>query len=95
MSRQGSVSERIFEPLVDRIKAAGAVIEGGQLVKRVEVDPASGAAVSVVARNRDGQETVFEADAVIFSVGVTGAPLNALCLQALTVTPKFRCANAV
>lgn len=68
------MSERIFEPLVDRIKAAGAKIEGGQLVRRVEVDPTTGAAVSVVARNRDGQETVFEADAVIFSVGVTGTP---------------------
>lgn len=41
-------------------------------MSRVEVDPASGAATAVVARDRDGQETVYQADAVIFSVGVTG-----------------------
>lgn len=68
---QGSVSERIFEPLIEQIKGNGGKIRGGQLVSRVEVD-ASGAASSVVARDRDGQETVYEADAVIFSVGVTG-----------------------
>ena len=66
------MSERIFEPLVERIKAAGGKIQGGQLVSRVEVDPATGAANRVVARDRKGQETVYDADSVIFSVGVTG-----------------------
>ncbi len=39
---------------------------------RVEVDHVTGRASRVVARNRDGEESVYEADAVIFSVGVTG-----------------------
>ena len=69
---QGSVAERIFEPLIEQIKGNGGSIRGGQLVSRVEVDPATGAATAVVARNRDGEETVYQADAVIFSVGVTG-----------------------
>lgn len=69
------MSERIFEPLIEQIKGNGGKIRGGQLVSRVEVD-SRGAASAVVARDRDGHETVYEADAVIFSVGVTGELLG-------------------
>ena len=48
---------------------------------RVEVDHVTGAASRVVARNRDGEETAYDADAVIFSVGVTGGQ----CPQSMLV----------
>ena len=54
---------------------------------RVEVDRVTGRASRVIARSRDGEETVYEADAVIFSVGVTG--------KNLTAAPVTACLGAV
>lgn len=39
---KGSVSERIFLPLVDKIKQAGAKIQGSTFVTGVSVNPATG-----------------------------------------------------
>lgn len=71
---KGSVSERIFAPLIENIKASGAVIQGGRLVSDISLD-SEGNAVSVTARDRDGGETVYPADAVVFAVGITGVVL--------------------
>ncbi|CAN0098632.1 unnamed protein product [Scytosiphon promiscuus] len=76
----GSVTEKIFAPLVDRIKASrtirlhgnGGEIRGGMFVTEVELD-ANGKVKAVLAKNAaDGEMVSFEADAVVMCVSVQG-----------------------
>jgi uncharacterized protein with NAD-binding domain and iron-sulfur cluster len=63
---RGTVGEMIFRPWCDRIESSGGKILTQRRVTDVRLDE-SGRASAVVC----GDE-VFEADAVIFSVGITG-----------------------
>lgn len=87
---KGSVSERIFSPLVELIKKQGGNIVGGQLVTDVTVDEASGTANGVYANTREGKKTYYAADAVIFAVGITGMKKLITNCSALGTRPEFR-----
>jgi uncharacterized protein with NAD-binding domain and iron-sulfur cluster len=63
---RGTVGEMIFRPWCDRIQSSGGKILTQRRVTDVRLDE-SGRANAVVCGNE-----VFEADAVIFSVGITG-----------------------
>jgi uncharacterized protein with NAD-binding domain and iron-sulfur cluster len=63
---RGTVGEQIFKPWVDRIVQAGGKVLAQKRVSDIRVDSA-GKATGVVC----GDE-VFDADAVVFAVGVTG-----------------------
>lgn len=76
---KGSVSEKIFLPLVERIKGEGAEVVGSTFVTDIEADPSTGRVVAVKARKKSGQEQRLEADAVVFAIGVTGE--QSLCTQ--------------
>jgi uncharacterized protein with NAD-binding domain and iron-sulfur cluster len=68
-----SISECIFEPLIEKIEASGGELKGGRLVSGIDVDPSSGAVTSVVAINKEtGNEEVYETDAVVLAISITG-----------------------
>ena len=69
---KGSVTERIFAPLVDRIRSAGGRVIGNQAVTDLDTN-AEGIVKSVKAQDvQTGTETVYEADAVILAVSIKG-----------------------
>lgn len=70
---RGSVSERIFLPLVDKIKSLGAEIKGSTFATDLVVDALSGRVTGVVTKEKNGTSKVIEADAVVFAIGITGA----------------------
>ena len=45
---------------------------GGRLVSDLQLDQATGAVSAVVSRDREGNQTVHKADAVVFAIGITG-----------------------
>lgn len=47
---KGSVAERIFKPLIERIEAAGGQILGSQLVQSIDMESSYGDVASVTAR---------------------------------------------
>jgi len=68
-----SISECIFEPLIEKIEDAGGELKGGRLVTGIDVDTATGAVQSVVATNKEtGNEEVYETDAVVLAISITG-----------------------
>ncbi|KAL3155415.1 hypothetical protein ABBQ38_010971 [Trebouxia sp. C0009 RCD-2024] len=87
---KGSVSERIFLPLVDFIKKQGGKIVGGQLVTDVAIDATAGTAKGVYTSTKEGKKTFYAADAVIFAVGVTGMKKLISTCPALGAQPEFR-----
>lgn len=70
---RGSVSEKIFQPLIAAMEDKGARVAGGRLVSGLQVDEATGAVTGVVARTRDGNEEVYECDAVVLAISIGGA----------------------
>ena len=48
---------------------------GGRLVSDLRLDQATGAVNAVVSRDREDKQTVHQADAVVFAVGITGVDL--------------------
>ena len=71
---RGSISERIFAPLAERIRAGGGKIFGGRAVERVGVDARTNSITSLQARDTETGQTVdiADLDAVVFAVGVKG-----------------------
>ena len=57
---------------VEHIEKSGGHITGGRLVSDLQLDQATGAVSAVVSRDREGNETTHEADAVVFAIGITG-----------------------
>jgi len=45
---------------------------GGRLVSDLQLNQATGAVSAVVSRDHEGNQTVHEADAVVFAIGITG-----------------------
>lgn len=66
---RGTVGEMIFRPWVDRIEVCGGKVLANRRVSDVQVE--DNRVTGVVCTGVEGDET-FEADAVIFSVGITG-----------------------
>ena len=72
---------------VDRIERAGGSIVGGRLVSDLRLDPATGAVNAVVSRDREGNQTVHQADAVVFAIGITGVGLASLRSTSVAAAP--------
>lgn len=69
---KGSVSERIFQPLIEHIKQMGGKVQGGRLVSGIETDSA-GRVTALVSRDvSTGEECREEADAIIFAISIAG-----------------------
>lgn len=68
---RGSVTEKIFAPLVEMIKGNGGDVRGGMFVTDLEVDQ-DGKVSSVLAKSKEGETVSFEADAVVMCVSVQG-----------------------
>ncbi len=68
---------------VEHIERVGGNIVGGRLVSDLRLDQATGAVSAVVSRDREGNETVHETDAVVFAIGITGE------VPALTHMPVY------
>ena len=64
--------------------------QGGRLVTGLRTDEATGAVTGVVARTRDGEEEVHEADAVVFAVSVAGMQKLVAACPALAAREEFR-----
>jgi L-2-hydroxyglutarate oxidase LhgO len=58
--------------MVDRISAAGGSVVGGQLVVGLEAGPDGGISTVVTRDVTSGTSTSYEADAVVFAIGITG-----------------------
>ncbi|MBD1936185.1 FAD-dependent oxidoreductase [Microcoleus sp. FACHB-68] len=81
---RGTVGEKIFRPWCERIEGAGGRILTERRVSDLKVDDA-GNVTGVVC----GDE-VFEADAVIFSVGITGMKKIVAGSRTLQSRPEFQ-----
>lgn len=69
---KGSISEKIFQPLLKKIESQGAQIKGGRLVEQLKIDD-SGAVTAIIAKNiATGEEEVYETDAVVFAISISG-----------------------
>eukprot|EP00884_Botryococcus_braunii_P022563 jgi/Botrbrau1/8991/Bobra.0148s0094.2 len=87
---RGSVSEKIFLPLVAHLRSLGAQVIGSQLVTEVQVDDSNYKAVGVVARDYSGTISQYPADAVVFAIGVTGMQKLVRACPALAARDDFR-----
>lgn len=69
---KGSVSERIFNPLVQKIRASGGAVLGNQAVVDIQTD-SKGRVQSVVTKDtKSGASAIYEADAVILAISIKG-----------------------
>ncbi|MGB6167817.1 MAG: FAD-dependent oxidoreductase, partial [Geitlerinemataceae cyanobacterium] len=82
---RGTVGEMIFRPWCDRIEKLGSKVLTNRRVSDVRMDESGTQITGVVC----GDE-VFDADAVIFSVGVTGMKKIVAGSPALQRRPEFR-----
>lgn len=68
---KGSISEKIFEPLVRKIELAGGSVLGKRFVTGLDLD--DDGTCRVIAKNIDAcREEVYEADAIIFALSIKG-----------------------
>lgn len=81
---RGTVGEMIFRPWVEKIEKAGGKILANHRVTDVRAN-ANNAIDAVIC-----DDEVFEADAVIFSVGITGMKKIVSQSEALRNRPEFR-----
>ncbi len=81
---RGTVGEMIFRPWVKQIEQAGGRILANHRVSDVRVGP--GNSVDAVICD----DEIFEADAVIFSVGITGMKKIVAQSEVLRSRPEFR-----
>ncbi|KAK9843730.1 hypothetical protein WJX81_003891 [Elliptochloris bilobata] len=91
---KGSVSERLFAPLVARIRAAGGEVLGGRLAVDV-ITGAGGAITGVVSRGCAGEQTLHEADAVILAISIAGMQKLVAAAPALAALPELRATAAL
>jgi uncharacterized protein with NAD-binding domain and iron-sulfur cluster len=87
---KGTISERIFKPLISKIESAGGKICGSRLVTGLKVDEA-GELRGVVAKNTvDSSEEVHEADAIVFAISVSGMQKLVSNIPELGAREEFR-----
>lgn len=84
---RGTVGDKIFRPWVERIEKVGGTVLSDRRVSDLILDD-TGKATAVVC----GQE-VFEADAVIFAVGISGMKKIVSGSPSLQSRPEFRNLN--
>ncbi|KAI3436402.1 hypothetical protein D9Q98_005819 [Chlorella vulgaris] len=69
---KGSVSELIFEPLIESIRQKGGKIQGGRLVSGIETNSGGDVTALVSRDTATGVEERHQADAVIFAISIAG-----------------------
>lgn len=84
---RGTVGEMIFRPWVEQIESLGGKVLANRRVSDVQVE--DNRVTEVVCTGLNGDET-FEADAVIFSVGITGMKKIVAGSETLQNRPEFR-----
>ena len=88
---KGSISEKIFQPLIEKIELRGGQIKGGRLVTGIALDEQTGAVCSVTARNvKTGTEEVYSADAVVLAISVSGMQKLVSATPALGARSEFQ-----
>ncbi|KAG2443456.1 hypothetical protein HXX76_001813 [Chlamydomonas incerta] len=88
---RGAIAELIFQPMVERIRAAGGRVLGSRLVTGLTTDPKTGEVVSVEAADRSTGETYsYPTDALVFAVGITGMQKLVGATPALAQKADFR-----
>lgn len=86
---RGSIADRIFAPLVRRISASGGRVLGSHRVTGVTLD-GEGKVDGVTATDAAGSPVRFQADAVVFAVGISGMQRIVSACPALASRPEFR-----
>ncbi len=81
---RGTVGEKIFQPWIDQIEKAGGQVLTNHRVNDLVLD-SRGRATGIVC-----DQAVFEADAVIFAVGVSGMQKIVQESPSLQARPEFR-----
>ena len=69
---RGSISEKIFAPLLEEFRNDGGTVEGSRFVTDLEMSEDGNSIQAVIARDRNGEQHRYETDSVIFSIGVNG-----------------------
>jgi len=69
---KGSISEKIFMPLVKNIEDSGGKVLGGRLVTGLVSNPESDTIAQVKATLKDGREETYPCDALILAVSISG-----------------------
>ncbi|KAI7840340.1 hypothetical protein COHA_006122 [Chlorella ohadii] len=87
---RGSVSELIFEPLIEHIKRQGGKVQGGRLVSGLETDGLGNIAALTVRDTATGLEERMEADAVVFAISIAGMQRLVQATPALAERQEFR-----
>lgn len=86
---RGSVAEKLFSPLVDRIKSSGGEVLGNQIV--VDLVEESDRIQSVVAKDtKTGVQKVYEADAVILAISIKGMKKLMAGCKTLSMREEFQ-----
>jgi uncharacterized protein with NAD-binding domain and iron-sulfur cluster len=87
---KGNISDRIFKPLINHILHCGGKIEGGKFVEELQTDE-SGNIIGVTARSREtGEIDVYEADAVVMAVSISGMQKLVANNPVLSAREEFR-----
>lgn len=69
---KGSISEKIFMPLVKNIEEFGGKVLGGRLVTGLVSEPESNGICQVRTTLKDGREETYPCDALILAVSISG-----------------------
>ena len=70
---KGSITEKIFQPLVSKIQESGAKILGSRLVTRVDEDGENKIKISALNTSLKKPKTEeYEADALVFALSISG-----------------------
>eukprot|EP00210_Caulerpa_lentillifera_P001559 g1497.t1 len=86
---RGSVAEKLFTPLVQRIKSSGGDVLGNQIV--IDLVEGSNGIQSVIAKDtQTGTQTVYEADAVILAISIKGMKKLMSSCTALSKREEFQ-----
>ena len=87
---KGTISERIFQPLISKIVDKRGTILGGNLVTGLRCNT-SGDVNGVVSKNvLTGAEQVHDADAVVFAISVSGMKKLIPAIPELSIKAEFR-----
>lgn len=69
---KGSVTEKIFNPMVEKIKASGGRVIGNQAVVDFRMDDKKTIDAVVAKDTKTGSESVYEVEAVILAISIKG-----------------------
>ena len=88
---RGTVREKLFDPLCDQIAQRGGKILGGRAVTDVLRSPSDGRVTAVIARELETGELVeFDADEVVFAVGINALQKITRSSRGLSELEEFR-----